>query len=69
MTAFFQVLSVGDRVVLVAEPSHHASLYHERFHGHAGAIEGMRGECYKVRIRDGNKEKMLIVHPVHLRKM
>ena len=69
LSTFFQTLNIGDRVTLVADVSHQESLYHERFHGHSGAVEGMQGECYKVRIKDGDKAKMLIVHPVHLRKM
>ena len=69
LSLFFQTLNVGDRVTLVADSSRHESLYHSRFHGHAAAVEGMQGDCYKVRIKDGNKEKMLVVHPVHLRKV
>jgi len=69
MTSFFQTLNVGDRVVLMADSSYHGSLYHSRFHGRAGAVGGKQGECYKIQFKDGNKEKMLIVHPLHLRKM
>jgi len=69
MTSFFQTLNVGDKVVFMADSSHHGSLYHAPFHGRAGAVDGMQGQCYKVKFKDGNKEKMLLVHPVHLRKM
>jgi len=59
---------VGDRVLLSAEPAVQKSLYHPRFHGKTGKVIAKRGECYELTIRDGGKEKMIIVHPVHLRK-
>jgi large subunit ribosomal protein L21e len=65
---YFQKLSTGDRVVLKIEPSIHKGIYHPRFHGKAGVIKGMQGNCYEVVINDGGKEKVLIVHPVHLRR-
>jgi len=58
----------GDRVLLSAEPAMQKSLYHPRFHGKTGKVLAKRGECYELQITDGGKEKMIIVHPVHLRK-
>lgn len=60
---------VGDRALLSAEPAVQASLYHRRFHGRSGTVTGKRGDCYEVAVKDGNKDKMVIVHPVHLRKL
>ena len=37
-----------------------------RFFGKVGEIIGNQGTCYKVRIKDGNKLKVCVVHPVHL---
>ena len=65
---YFQSFNVGDRVCLVAEPSVHKGTFHQRFHGKTGTIKGTEGECYSVLIKDANKEKTLIVHPIHLRK-
>ena len=59
---------VGDRVLLAAEPAIQKSLYHPRFHGKIGKVLAKRGECYELNIQDGGKQKMIIVHPVHLRK-
>lgn len=64
---FFQHLEVGDRVALVAEPSYQKGMYKARFHGKNGDVVGTQGRCYKVRISDGGMEKVLIVHPVHLK--
>ena len=67
-SSYFQAYAAGDKVHLVAEPSVHEGLFHRRFCMRAGIISGKRGFCYEVTINDGNKEKMLIVHPVHLKK-
>ena len=68
LTRYLQEFKNGDRVCLVAEPSYHDGMYHPRFHGVAGVIEGKRGECYEVRIFDIKMSKTVIVHPVHLRR-
>jgi large subunit ribosomal protein L21e len=57
----------GDIVVLKAEPAVQKGIYFPRFHGRHGVIIGKKGKCYEVKIKDINKEKMVIVHPVHLR--
>jgi ribosomal protein L21E len=28
----------------------------------------MKGSCYEVKIKDGRKEKMLFVHPIHMKQ-
>ncbi len=63
---FFQEFKEGDRVVLKAEPAYQKGMYYPRFHGKSGLILNKKGHCYEVLIKDGNKEKLLIVHPVHL---
>jgi len=65
---FFQRLSEGDRVYLVAEPSVQKGMYFPRFHGKSGIIDGKQGSNYFVKIKDGSKEKRVLVHPVHLKK-
>lgn len=65
---YFQQLQSGDKVVLKLEPSVHKGMYFRRFHGKSGTIRSKRGSCYEILIRDGNKQKMLIVHPVHIIK-
>jgi large subunit ribosomal protein L21e len=69
VSKFFQSFDTGSRVALVAEPAHQKGLYHARFHGNNGVIEGTQGDCYKVKISDGNKKKLLLVHPVHLKRL
>jgi len=68
LTRYFQTFDIGDRVVLKAEPSIQTGMYMPRFHGKTGVIVSKAGRCYNIKIQDFNKEKVLIVHPVHLKK-
>ncbi|MBS3112258.1 50S ribosomal protein L21e [Candidatus Woesearchaeota archaeon] len=69
ITNFFQEFIKGDHIVLKAEPAYQKGLYHARFHGKAGRISKKRGNCYEVLIKDFNKLKTLILHPIHLKKI
>ncbi len=51
-----------------AEPAVQHGMYYPRFHGKHGVVKGKQGNCYIVGIKDKNKAKDLIVHPVHLKK-
>ena len=66
---YLQVLSVGDKVALTAETAVNEGMYFRRFHGKNGTVSRKLGSCYEVVIRDYDKEKRVIVHPVHLRKL
>ncbi len=69
LSRYFTKFGVGDKAVLNAEPAIQDGLYHVRFHGKIGTITGQCGESYTIKIRDGGKEKVLYVHPVHLKKV
>ena len=69
VTKFLQEFKKGDKVHLYAEPAIQKGMYFPRFHGKPGIIKDKQGKCYKVLIKDGGKEKILIVHPVHLKKV
>jgi ribosomal protein L21E len=43
-------------------------MYYPRYHGFEGLIKGAKGECYNVEISDHGRAKVLIVHPVHLKR-
>lgn len=68
ITDYFQKFNEKDIVQLKAEPAVQKGIYHLDFHGKYGVISGKQGACYKVTIKDGKKEKCLLVHPVHLKK-
>lgn len=67
LTRFFQSFNAGDRVHLAVEPGVQKGMYHPRFMSKTGIVKGKRGRCYEVKIRDMGKEKVLVVHPVHLK--
>ncbi len=66
---YFKKLEQGQAVLLKAEPAVQTGMFKPRFYGKAGIVAGQQGECYKVKIKDGSREKLLIVHPIHLRKI
>ena len=69
ITRYLQEFNVNNRVQLLAEPAVQKGMYFPRFHGKAAVIKGKRGDCYEVEIKDGEKYKTLIIHPVHLKKI
>lgn len=69
LTSFFQKFNSGDKVVLKAEPAYQKGMYFPRFHGKTAVISKQIGTCYEVLLNDQGKDKTLIVHPVHLKKL
>ena len=69
LSSYFQQLKAGDKVALKAESSIHQGMYWPRFHGKIGTVKGKTGSCYQILIKDKNKQKILTVHPVHLKKI
>jgi large subunit ribosomal protein L21e len=69
LTKYFQTFEIGDGVVLKAEPAIRGGLYNRRLHGRTGIISGQRGRCYFVDVNDKGKDKKVIVHPVHLKRL
>jgi ribosomal protein L21E len=66
---FLQTFKKGDKVALVTEPAHQRGVFNPRFSGKAGIIKAKKGKCYEVQIKDYKKEKCLIVHPIHLKRL
>jgi len=64
---FLQSFEVGDSVQLAAEPAYQKGMYFPRFYGKVGVVSKIIGSCYEVKIKDG-KDKIVVVHPVHLSK-
>ena len=65
---FLQEFKIGDKVILKVEPSYHKGMYYLRFHGKIGMVSSKRGDCYEVLIKDGRKDKLIVVHPIHLKR-
>jgi large subunit ribosomal protein L21e len=69
ITRMLREFKEGQKVAIVLEPAYHFGMPHPRFKGRVGEIVGKQGDCYLVKIKDGNKVKILISHPVHLKPL
>ena len=69
LSKYFQSFIPGQRVCLKSEPAVQKGMYHARYHGKSGKIVKKQGNCYFVQIKDKNKIKNLLVHPIHLKKI
>ena len=66
ITKLMEEFNIGEKVIIKIHPSIHDGMPHPRFHGRAGEIIERRGDCYVVKIKDGDKEKKVIAHIAHL---
>ena len=66
ISRFLQKFDEGTKVVLKAYPRYQHGLFNLRFYGKIGVVSKKQGECYFVKLKDGSKEKSLLIHPVHL---
>lgn len=65
---YVQSFKPGDRICLKAEPAVQKGMYFPRFHAKTGIVKAKIGRCYSIMIKEKNKIKTIIVHPVHLKK-
>lgn len=68
LSNYFQEFKKGDRVAVVMELNM-TPKFPEQIQGRSGVVESKRGSSYVVKIKDLNKEKTYIIHPIHLRKL
>lgn len=61
-----QKFETGERVHLRLDPSVQEGRFPPRFTGLTGEILGEQGDAYRVQIKDGGKEKVIITVPAHL---
>ena len=68
LSRYFQELDKGDIVAISREPSVLTNVP-IRLQGITGVVEGNRGKACIVKIKDGNKEKRILIEPIHLKKI
>jgi large subunit ribosomal protein L21e len=68
LSSYFKKIEDGSRVAISIDHSVNNSL-NRRVQGRSGVVIGSRGNSKLIKIKDGNKEKVLIVHPIHIRKL
>jgi len=65
---YFQEFKDGDRVSVVCELSFNPK-FPKTLQGRSGIIKGKRGTSYIIKIKDVNREKTYIIHPIHLKRL
>ncbi len=68
LSRWFQDFKKGDKVAIIRELSVQPK-FPKQLQGRSGAIESKRGDSFIVKIKDLNKEKTYIIHPIHLKKL
>ena len=68
LSSYFKKIDDGASVALVTDAGVRCS-YPKGLKGMSGKVLESRGRFKLVEIKDGNKAKTIIVHPVHLRKL
>lgn len=68
LSSYFKKIEDGESVAIVTDAGVRSS-YPARLKGMSGRVLGSRGRFKLVEIKDGNKAKTIIVHPVHLKKL
>tara|TARA_Y100000310_G_C20428785_1_gene690354 strand:+ start:360 stop:650 length:291 start_codon:yes stop_codon:yes gene_type:complete len=68
VSRYLQEFTDGDKVNLKINGNVQKGRFFPRFHGLTGTVNGKKGACYGVTIKDGGKKKLLYVHPIHLTK-
>ena len=68
LSRYFQELNEGDFVAISRERAIQSS-FPKRLQGITGVVEGRRGKAYMIKIKDGNKDKQILIEPIHLKKI
>ena len=68
LSKYFKRFGDGDKIAIVTDVGVRAS-FPKRLKGMSGKVAGSRGKFKLVEIKDGNKLKTFIIHPVHLRAL
>ena len=64
-----QKFESGDKVIINVDSSYHKGMPHRRYFGKHGKIVEKRGDSYLVESKLGNKPKVIICSPIHLKKI
>ena len=68
ITMGLQTFEAGEKVNIIIDPSVHNGMPFSRFHGLTGVVVGQRGDAFEVNVMSGNKMKMVVARPEHLRR-
>ena len=66
LSSYFKNIDDGQRVAIVDERGVRMN-FPSRLRGMSGKVKCSRGKFKEVEIKDGDKLKIFVIHPVHLR--
>jgi large subunit ribosomal protein L21e len=58
---------VGDKVLVIIDPSQHKALPHRRYHGKVGTVKEVGRRTVKLIVNLGNRPKTLITRLDHIK--
>lgn len=67
ISKFLKEFAVGQRIIIIPEPSSQKGMPFPRFRGKMGTVIEKRGRSYIVKVIDGDKPKKIISRPEHLK--
>ena len=67
ITDYLKEINLDDKVVIKIDAGIHKGMPHPRYYGVSGIVSERRGDSYLIKIKDKNKEKILISRPEHLK--
>jgi large subunit ribosomal protein L21e len=68
LSRFFQKFKEGEFVAFSREKSIPVN-FNKRLQGSTGVVVGKKGRAYIVNVKEGKKEKEILVAPIHLKKI
>ncbi|MFA4960703.1 MAG: 50S ribosomal protein L21e [Candidatus Pacearchaeota archaeon] len=68
LSSYFKKINEGDSVAINIDKGVNFQLP-KRIQGRSGKVVGERGKCKIIEIKDGRKNKIYVLHPVHLRSL
>jgi large subunit ribosomal protein L21e len=69
ITKALQNFKLGEKACIHINPSVHSGMPHPKFQGLTGIVKGKQGNSYLIAVTTGNKEKIVIAAPEHLKKL
>lgn len=69
ITTFLKEFKIGDRVVIVPEPSSNKGMPFPRFKGKVGTVVDKRGSAYILEVIEGKEKKQVIARAEHLKPL
>jgi large subunit ribosomal protein L21e len=63
-----QEFKVGENVIIDLNSEIQAAMPHPRYQGYIGTIIAKRGSSYEIGIMDGDKKKIIVTSPAHIKK-